>query len=39
MFTDGILAIVNDFFMLTVMAAVMLSINCGWPCLRLRCCR
>jgi ATP-binding cassette subfamily B protein len=27
MFTDGILAIVNDFFMLTVMAAVMLSIN------------
>ncbi len=27
MFTDGILAIVNDFFMLTIMAAVMLSIN------------
>jgi ATP-binding cassette subfamily B protein len=27
MFTDGILAIVNDFFMLVVMAAVMLSIN------------
>lgn len=27
MFTDGVLAIVNDFFMLTVMAAVMLSIN------------
>src|ERR1039457_787103 len=27
MFTDGILAIVNDFLMLTVMAAVMLSIN------------
>ena len=27
MFTDGILAIVNDFFMLTVMAAVMLSMN------------
>jgi ATP-binding cassette subfamily B protein len=27
MFTDGILAIVNDFFMLAVMAAVMLSIN------------
>ncbi len=29
MFTDGILAIVNDFFMLTIMAAVMLSINWG----------
>lgn len=27
MFTDGILAIVNDFFMLAIMAAVMLSIN------------
>jgi ATP-binding cassette subfamily B protein len=27
MFTDGILAIVNDFFMLTIMAIVMLSIN------------
>ena len=27
MFTDGILAIVNDFFMLTIMAVVMLSIN------------
>jgi ATP-binding cassette subfamily B protein len=27
MFTDGILAIVNDFFMLVIMAAVMLSIN------------
>jgi ATP-binding cassette subfamily B protein len=27
MFTDGILAIVNDFFMLTIMAAVMLSMN------------
>ena len=27
MFTDGILAIVNDFFMLTIMAAVMLAIN------------
>ena len=27
MFTDGILAIVNDFFMLMIMAAVMLSIN------------
>jgi len=27
MFTDGVLAIVNDFFMLTIMAAVMLSIN------------
>jgi ATP-binding cassette subfamily B multidrug efflux pump len=27
MFTDGILAIVNDAFMLTIMAAVMLSIN------------
>ncbi len=27
MFTDGILSIVNDFFMLVVMAAVMLSIN------------
>ena len=27
MFTDGVLAIVNDFFMLTVMAAVMLSMN------------
>ena len=29
MFTDGILAIVNDFFMLTIMAAVMLAINWG----------
>jgi ATP-binding cassette subfamily B protein len=27
MFTDGILAIVNDFFMLVIMAIVMLSIN------------
>src|SRR5665213_1739342 len=27
MFTDGVLAIVNDFFMLVIMAAVMLSIN------------
>ena len=27
MFTDGILSIVNDFFMLTIMAIVMLSIN------------
>jgi len=27
MFTDGVLAIVNDIFMLTIMAAVMLSIN------------
>ncbi len=27
MFTDGILAIVNDFFMLTIMAGVMLAIN------------
>ena len=27
MFTDGILAIVNDFFMLTIMAAVMLAIK------------
>ena len=27
MFTDGVLAIVNDFFMLTIMAAVMLAIN------------
>ncbi len=27
MFTDGILAIVNDFFMLVIMAAVMLTIN------------
>ena len=27
MFTDGILAIVNDFFMLAIMAAVMLTIN------------
>ena len=27
MFTDGILAIVNDFFMLTIMSAVMLAIN------------
>jgi ATP-binding cassette subfamily B protein len=27
MFTDGILAIVNDIFMLTIMAAVMLSFN------------
>jgi ATP-binding cassette subfamily B protein len=27
MFTDGILAIINDFFMLMIMAAVMLSIN------------
>jgi ATP-binding cassette, subfamily B, multidrug efflux pump len=27
MFTDGILAIVNDFFMLSIMAAVMLAIN------------
>jgi ATP-binding cassette subfamily B protein len=27
MFTDGILAIVNDFFMLVIMAVVMLSIN------------
>src|SRR5580658_8214437 len=27
MFTDGILAIVNDFFLLTIMAAVMLAIN------------
>jgi ATP-binding cassette subfamily B protein len=29
MFTDGVLAIVNDFFMLTIMAAVMLAI-CWW---------
>ena len=27
MFTDGVLAIVNDFFMLTIMAAVMLAIS------------
>jgi ATP-binding cassette subfamily B protein len=27
MFTDGVLAIVNDFFMLAIMAAVMLAIN------------
>jgi ATP-binding cassette subfamily B protein len=27
MFTDGVLAIVNDFFMLTIMAAVMIAIN------------
>jgi ATP-binding cassette, subfamily B, multidrug efflux pump len=27
MFTDGILSIVNDFFMLTIMAVVMLAIN------------
>ncbi len=29
MFTDGVLAIVNDFFMLTIMAIVMLAI-CWW---------
>jgi ATP-binding cassette, subfamily B, multidrug efflux pump len=29
MFTDGVLAIVNDFFMLAIMAAVMLAI-CWW---------
>ena len=29
MFTDGVLAIVNDFFMLSIMAAVMLAI-CWW---------
>jgi len=29
MFTDGVLAIVNDFFMLTIMAAVMIAI-CWW---------
>ena len=29
MFTDGVLAIVNDFFMLTIMAVVMLAI-CWW---------
>jgi ATP-binding cassette subfamily B protein len=29
MFTDGVLAIINDFFMLTIMAAVMLAI-CWW---------
>jgi ATP-binding cassette subfamily B protein len=27
MFTDGVLAIINDFFMLTIMAAVMLAIS------------
>jgi ATP-binding cassette subfamily B protein len=29
MFTDGVLAIINDFFMLTIMASVMLAI-CWW---------
>ena len=31
MFTDGILAIVNDFFMLVFMAIVMLTSTGGWP--------
>ncbi len=32
MFTDGVLAIINDFFMLTIMAAVILAIS-WWPAL------
>jgi len=39
MFTDGVLAIVNDFFTLTFMAIVMLSIKWWLALLRFRCCR